>query len=113
MPRGGKRPGAGRRKPKVDQETMEAPGFATSVLGRIGEGKPKEIRNAEDYQLDLLYAADMQTRSINFNRLLDRKYGKPAQGVFVGDTRESTRDVSFGDLPMPASNQLGKTGKPN
>src|SRR5208283_2741486 len=101
VPSGGKREGAGRRKPKVDDGTLASPGFATSVLARIGEGCPKVIKTAEDYQLSLLYEADLQTRSVNFNRLLDRKYGKPPQSIINRDTRENARDVDFGDLPMP------------
>jgi hypothetical protein len=31
--------------------------------------------------------------------LTDRREGKPAQGVFMGDTRERARDLDFGDLP--------------
>ena len=99
MPRGGKRPNAGRRKPKADEEALASPGFATTVLSRIGEGRPKEIRNAEDYALDLLFQADMQTRSVNFNRLIDRKYGKPAQGTFQGDTRETGKPLERGNAP--------------
>lgn len=31
--------------------------------------------------------------------LTNRRDGKPAQGVFIGDTRESARELDFGDLP--------------
>ena len=97
--RGGARAGAGRRKSKVDEKTLESPGFATTVLGRIGEGPPAKITCAEDYALDLLFQADMQTRSVNFNRLIDRKFGKAAQGSFQGDTRESGKALERGNLP--------------
>ena len=115
MPRGGKRPNAGRRKLKVDAETLESPGFATTVLARIGEGRPKEIRTAEDFALDLLFQADMQTRSVNFNRLLDRKYGKPAQGTFQGDTRESGKALERGNLPshFGEAQNAARSHKPN
>jgi hypothetical protein len=116
MPPGGKRAGAG-RKPKIhkDAEVDQSPGFATTVLGRISEGKPAVIKDAYDYQLDLLFQADMQTRSVNFNRLLDRKYGKPAQGTFQGDTRELQRPLERGDLPshFEASRKSAGTHKPN
>lgn len=114
MPRGGKRKGAGRRKPKPDEEVIASPGFATTVLARIGEGKPVLIKTAEDYALDLLYHADYQTRSVNFNRLLDRKYGKPAQGTFQGDTRESGKPLERGNLPSHfEAKDSGGAGKPN
>lgn len=46
--------------------------------------------------------------------LTDRRDGKPAQGVFIGDTRESARDLDFGDLPeLIAPSQPGAAGKPN
>lgn len=76
MPRGGKRPGAGRKK---SPELPESKDFAAKVLERIGQGKPKTITNAVDFQLDLLYCKDLQTVSHNFNKLLDRHLGKPVQ----------------------------------
>jgi hypothetical protein len=47
--------------------------------------------------------------------LTNRRDGKPAQGVFVGDTRENAPELDFGDLLMPsnAETQSGKAGKPN
>jgi len=115
MPRGGKREGSGRRKAltaKLPAAVVDQ-GFATRVLERIGEGCPKEIKSAEDFQLTLIYSSDIQTSSYNFNRCLDRKYGKPAQGVFSGDTRENARELDFGNLPMPASPEPRAAGKPN
>jgi hypothetical protein len=122
MPRGGKRPNAGRRKDraKLPEEVLETPGFATSVLGRIGElelkdEKGKLIKSAEDYQLQLLASSDIQTRSFNFNRLVDRKFGKPAQGTFQGDTRESGKPLERGNLPshFEASRNPAGSDKPN
>ncbi len=114
MPRGGKRENAGRRKPRVDDETIQSPGFATTVLGRVGEGKPVKITCAEDYALDLLYNSDYQTRSVNFNRLLDRKFGKPAQGTFQGDTRETGKPLERGNLPSHfAAQDASRSHKPN
>lgn len=118
MPSGGKRPNAGR--PKSKAETPEVPdrGFATRVLERIGkDGWAKISRenatNAEEYALALLVCGDKRIESENFNKLLDRRYGKPAQGMFMGDTRETARDLDFGDLPMPAPGKPGTAGKPN
>lgn len=46
--------------------------------------------------------------------LTDRRDGKPAQGVFVGDTRETARELDFGDLPeLVAPGQSQPTRKPN
>lgn len=117
MPRGGKRDGAGRKKQTV--ETVELPdkGFATRVLNRIGtEGwdkiDRKNAKNAEEYALALLTCGDKRIEAENFNKLLDRRYGKPAQGMFMGDTRESVIDIDFGTLPMP-NGSTRPAGKPN
>jgi len=46
--------------------------------------------------------------------LTDRRDGKPAQGVFMGDTRESARELDFGDLPeLIAPGEPLAAGKPN
>jgi len=86
MARGGKRAGAGR--PRKQAETLEVPdkNFATRVLERIGmDGWMKITRdsakNAEEYALALLTCGDRRIESENFNKLLDRRYGKPAQPV--------------------------------
>lgn len=83
MPRGGRRPGAGRKRTRLENSGAPAAvldgEFASRVFERIKEGPPRRIRTAEDFQLDLLFSKDLQTRSYNFNRLLDRKYGKPFQ----------------------------------
>lgn len=115
MPHGGKRAGAGRRKDESAKlpDVVVSKGFCLGVFARIGEGKPKEIKSPEDYMLNLLYSGDIQTESYNFNKCLDRIYGKPAQGTFQGDTREESKEVTFGDLPMPAGARPGETGKPN
>lgn len=122
-------PGKKIGRPKTKIETPEIPTkpFATEVLALIGTTIKRtdgtEIHwtkmtrelaiNAAEYQLSLLVCGDRGIESANFNKLLDRKYGKPAQGVFVGDTREATRDLDFGDLPMPPGAQPGTAGKPN
>lgn len=133
--RGGARPGAGRRKGESKAlETMiartEAPSapavqqiltalpdrdttFFSRVLSRIGEGKPATIKSAEDYALDLLFRDDVQTRSYNFNKFLDHIHGRPAQGVFVGDTREVSRPLAYGNMPRTIAGNTGGAGKPN
>jgi hypothetical protein len=47
--------------------------------------------------------------------LTDRRDGKPAQGVFVGDTRETMQALERGELPslISAPANPGHTGKPN
>jgi hypothetical protein len=63
---------------------------------------------------EALLAADLRLRKETRAYLTDRRDGKPAQGVFIGDTREAAMDLDFGDLLMPASpNQPGTPGKPN
>jgi hypothetical protein len=54
------------------------------VLKRIKEGPPEKTEGPEDYVLALLFDRDVQTRSHNFNRLLDRRYGPPAKIIEVG-----------------------------
>lgn len=116
MPRGGKRTGAGRRKGEaakllealstvVPEKGDDGKLFADRVLARIND-VPKKIENAEDYALSLLFALDIQTRSYNFNRLLDRKFGKPIQQVKIGNPKgekfevdvSSARDKLIGAL---------------
>jgi hypothetical protein len=61
-----------------------------------------------------LLAKDMRLRKETRAYLTDRRDGKPAQGVFVGDTRESTRELDFGDLPeLITPGQSRSAGKPN
>lgn len=61
-----------------------------------------------------LLAKDMRLRKETRQYLTDRRDGKPAQGVFIGDTRESSVDVDFGDILMPAAPDKPRTaGKPN
>lgn len=127
---GHREPGEGKKlgRPKTKIETPEIPtkGFASDVLALIGttivradgskipwnEMVREKATNAIEYQLSLLVCGDRGTESSNFNKLLDRKYGKPAQGVFAGDTREVIHpEIDFGGLPMP--DQSGAVGKPN
>lgn len=103
MSHGGKRTGAGRRKgesaklsaallTKGDNGKL----FAERVLARL-ETAPdlKKIKTAEDYALSLLFSRDIQTQSHNFNRLLDRKYGKPKQALTVANPPGEKFEVSM------------------
>jgi hypothetical protein len=62
-----------------------------------------------------LTATDKRLRMDARKYLTDRRDGKPAQGVFIGDTRENAPDLDFGNLLMPAGpeDQSGTPGKPN
>lgn len=107
---GGSRLGAGRKGAKTiittpairteaEASLVGDPGFALRVFGRIGENEaPKKITSPEDYQLALLYHSDINVRSFNFNRLLDRIYGKPAAVVLQADTREQSVPLTRGNL---------------
>jgi hypothetical protein len=116
MPRGGKRaPGPGKRigRPKnTTEDGGMGKGFASQVLNRIKELKLEGIRSAEEYALDILKARDGEAHSF-FKLLLAYKHGKPVQPVMSGDTREDTRELDFGNLPMPAAPKPGAAGKPN
>jgi hypothetical protein len=77
---GGRRPGAGRKKTKVNLP----PGVAGHVLGRIGELKLKApdgsvIKDQEDYALSLLASKDERIRKEFFVELLHQEYGRPMQ----------------------------------
>jgi hypothetical protein len=89
--RGGRRnPGPGKKlgRPRIHPETLEIPnkGFAMRVLGMIGKEDWTKItrdsaKNAEEYALALLVCNDRRIESENFNKLLDRAFGKPAQPI--------------------------------
>jgi len=77
----------------------------------------------EEYWLKLLRAdaEDISKLALDERReiravmvyLTDRREGKPPLASFQGDTRESARELDFGNLPMPTSAQPRKTDKPN
>lgn len=126
MPRGGdtsaKARAAGKQvgrpqKAKIEQRADK--GIASRILGQIDE---------EMYWLFLLHhdemkevdkraklsAKDRDQIQDTMEYLTNRRDGKPAQGVFVGDTRESARELDFGDLPeIFTPSQSGAPGKPN
>jgi hypothetical protein len=105
MPRGGKRTGAGRRPNKGTPARLAAAlpaqgdtgkAFAERVLARIKTASDlKKIVTAEDYCLSLLFVRDLQTRSRTFNRLLDRKYGKPIQQVKLSNPDGESFEVKM------------------
>jgi hypothetical protein len=111
--RGGRREGAGR--PKKEKLVIGGPGnprgIATRVLNAIDE---------EKWWLALLHCDDKRLRFDVQKYLTDRRDGKPAQGVFVGDTREKNiPELEFGNLLIgttterPAGGKPGEAGKPN
>jgi hypothetical protein len=63
---------------------------------------------------EALLSRDLRLRKETRQYLTDRRDGKPAQGVFIGDTRENVRDLDFGDLPeLIAPGESRAAGKPN
>ena len=122
--RGGKRvPGEGKqlgRPPKPQILQFADKGIASEVLSSIDQVAfwrfllhADEFADAEKRKL--LTARDRADMFTVAEYLTNRRDGKPAQGVFVGDTRENARDLDFGDIPMPevAAGESQPTGKPN
>lgn len=119
MPRGGKRePGPGKklgRTPKEKIVLSATKGMASAVLNSIPEQEywrellRAELQPAQRCDLDI---GEKRLIKETLQYLTDRRDGKPAQGVFVGDTREGREALGFGNLPMPA-HDAGATGKPN
>lgn len=121
--RGGKRePGPGKKlgrpsKPKI--ELTATKGIATDVLGTIDERSYwlwllhfDEFKDKD--QREELTRGDRQEIREALIYLTNRRDGKPAQGVFVGDTRERARDLDFGDLPdLVTAGQSAPARKPN
>lgn len=63
---------------------------------------------------ELLLAKDKHIVKEARKYLTDRRDGKPAQGVFIGDTRENARELDFGDLPeLIATSKPVAARKPN
>jgi len=116
MPPGGKREGAG-RKPKAKIPLSATTGIATRVLAaptaldKDGNGWPGE----ETRWLELLNAKDERLRFDVQKYLTDRRDGKPAQGVFLGDTREAGQALERGNLPshFETSRNAAGSHKPN
>jgi hypothetical protein len=126
VPRGGdtsaKARAAGKqvgRPPKPKIELKADKGVASTVLASIDEHAYWRYLLHADEMADekkraLLTAKDRDEIKAVMVYLTDRRDGKPAQGVFVGDTRESARELDFGDLPeLIAPGQSGTARKPN
>lgn len=96
-------------KSRIEQKATK--GIASKVLSsEASEHWPGE----QARWMELLNAKDERLRFDVLKYLTDRRDGKPAQGVFVGDTRESARDLDFGDLKdFFAAGEPGAAGKPN
>lgn len=63
---------------------------------------------------DILTATDRRLRFDGRRYLTDRRDGKPAQGVFLGDTRESVPTLTRGNSPSYFSaSQPAGSHKPN
>lgn len=116
--RGGAREGAG-RKPKPKPIPHADKGVASEVLATLDELETwRFLVRADDLadpdKRNKLSLEERREIRANLVYLTDRRGGKPAQGVFMGDTRESARELDFGDLPqLIAPGQPGATGKPN
>jgi hypothetical protein len=87
--KGGKRPGAGRKKIKAECLVEGNKDFAMRVLVRIGKPGWRDysditkVKSDEDLALHFI-AAGYHSYD-QFNKLLDRKYGKPVQQIRVGN----------------------------
>jgi hypothetical protein len=83
MAHGGRRAGAGRRKLKTEVVSGNQ-GFATKVLERVGKDGWKDyadlakVKSAEDLALHYIASGRGEEQ---FNRLIDRRYGKAVQTV--------------------------------
>ena len=115
---GGKREGAGRKpKPKIEQRADK--GIATEVLSSIDElAYWRFLLRADDFndpkKREGFSLAERAQIEDTMEYLTNRRDGKPAQGMFVGDTREVARELDFGDLPeLVAAGKSQPAGKPN
>lgn len=123
MPRGGKRTAKdgkkiGRpQKPKI--ELSADSGIATTVLASINETEYWRFmlhaeEMADPVKRAMLTREDVTQIRITMEYLTNRRDGKPAQGMFAGDTREM-KPLGRGDLPShfdPSAN-TGGVHKPN
>ena len=114
MPRGGSRKGAGRRKLKPECNLADGnKDFATRVLARIG--KPgwmdyadiKKVKNDEDYALYMLVS--WKGSIDQFNKMLDRKYGRSVQQVRIANPEGEKFKVEI-DVTSVREKLLGKLG---
>jgi hypothetical protein len=88
-------------------------GIATRVLQLTARPQhPKRCQCAVCRWWKLLTAKDAALRFQAEKYLTDKRDGRPAQSVIQQDTRESTRALDFGDIPLPSSDAR-TTGQPN
>lgn len=105
MPRGGSRkhkpdcqcghcPKVGRKKLKPESDLADGnKDFATRVLARVGEkdwleyADVRNVKNDEDYALHLMAEASLHGKfgTEQFNKLLDRKFGRSVQQIRVAN----------------------------
>ena len=114
--RGGRRVGAGRKpKPKIEQRATK--GIASEALASIDERGYWRMLLRADQPLEEIPKLELAERRLieeTLEYLTNRRDGKPAQGVFVGDTRDAAQALDRGDLPsLIASPQPSGAGKPN
>lgn len=118
MAQGGARAGAG-RKPKPKIELSATKGIASTVLASIDEVALWRALLRADLPVGQIHTLELGEQRLikeTAEYLTNRRDGKPAQGVFVGDTRESERPLDRGDIPSLISAKAenpGGTGKPN
>ena len=115
MPRGG------RRTPGPDKKL----GRPKSTQGRPVDGnvarKIKQRIKAEELWVQCVALAYKKARETGntadlrqcLEYLDDRDFGRCAQSVFIGDTRDATRELDFGDLPKIIAPSKAASGKPN
>ena len=116
MAKGGARIGAG-RKPKPKIELSAKKGVATRVLSAIDEDAYWRALLRTDVLPEQLHTLELSERRLveeTMEYLTNRRDGKPAQGVFVGDTRDAAQALDFGDLPsLIAAPRPSGADKPN
>jgi hypothetical protein len=133
--RGGARAGAGRKaKPKIELSATK--GIASSVLRTLPEVEiwrflahadafedlvpgsklsAKQIDECKTKRAELTRSDRYQIESV-MDRLTNRRDGKPAQGIFTGDTRETAPALTRGNLPThfdAATRNAAGSHKPN
>jgi hypothetical protein len=95
MPRGGARPGAGRKRTRLPKVDKKDTGFAGRVLARIGELGIEGVATPEDYALWLL---KWDKRGEAFRDLLNREYGKAPQQIKLSGEIDVYSEMSDEEL---------------
>jgi len=84
MPKGGRRPGAGRPKGSLCKKKLASVDIATKILVAIDQKKA---------WMDLMSSNDERIRLEALKYLSDRAYGRPAQSVQLQGDAESFKVV--------------------